>query len=60
MCVCGSLTLQHLVIHSLLTGDHQVKLVLTVLETFRSCLDALVALQHVQDAVLCISEDKLG
>lgn len=58
--MCAHLTLQHLVVHSLLAGDDQVELVLTVLKTLRSRLDALIALQHVQDAILCISEEKLS
>lgn len=50
------LTFYHLVIDSLFTGDDQVKLVLAVLESLRFRFDALVAVQHVQDAILCVSE----
>lgn len=51
------LTLQHLVIDPLLTGDDQVELVLAVLKALWFWFDALVAVQHVQDAVLCVSEE---
>lgn len=50
------LTLQHLIIDSLFTGDDQVKLVLAELEALWLCFDALVPVQHVQDAILCVSE----
>lgn len=45
---------QDLVIHSLLTGDDQIKLLFTALEPLRPGLDALVPLQHVQNTVLCV------
>lgn len=55
-----SLTLQHLVIDSLFAGDDQVKLILAVLKALWLQFDALVAVQHVQNAVLCVSEEQGG
>lgn len=52
-----NLTLYHLVIDSLFTGDDQVKPILAVLKTLRLCFNAFVAVQHVQNAVLCVSEE---
>lgn len=51
---CG-LTLQHLVIDSLFTGDDQVKFVFAVLKALWFWFNTLVAVQHVQDTILCIS-----
>lgn len=50
------LTLQHLVVDSLFTGDDQVKSVLAVLKALRLGFNSLIAVQHVQDAILCVSE----
>lgn len=55
--VIRSLTFYHLVIHSFFTGDDQVKLILAVLEALWFWFDAFVAVQHVQDAILCVSEE---
>lgn len=52
-----NLTLHHLVIDSLFTGDDQVEPVLAVLKALRLCFNAFVAVQHVQNAVLCVSEE---
>ena len=49
-------TFYHLVVDSLLTRDHDVELLGAVLESLRLGFDAPVSVQHVQDAVLCISE----
>lgn len=50
------LTLQHLVVDSLFTGDDEVKSVLAVLKALRLGFNSLIAVQHVQDAILCVSE----
>lgn len=52
-----NLTLYHLVIDSLFAGDDQVKPILAVLKALRLCFNAFVAVQHVQNAVLCVSEE---
>lgn len=50
------LTLQHLVVDPLFTGDDQVKSVLAVLKALGLGFNSLIAVQHVQDAILCVSE----
>lgn len=52
------LTLQHLVVHPLLTSNDQVKLLFAALEALRPRLNALIPLQHVQDPVLRVSEQQ--
>lgn len=54
------LTLQHLVVDSLFTGDDEVKSVLAVLKALWLGFNSLIAVQHVQDAILCVSEGGLG
>lgn len=44
--------LHHLVVHPLLAGEDHIELLRAVLEALRTGLDAPVAVQHVQDAVL--------
>lgn len=44
-----------MVVHSLLTGDDKVESVLAVLKSLWLGFDALVSVQHVQDAILCVS-----
>lgn len=55
--IMRSLTLQNLVIDSLFTCDDQVKLLLAALKALWLWFDALVAVQHVQDAILCVSKE---
>lgn len=54
--VSSCLTLQHLVVDSLFTGDDEVKSVLAALKALRLGFNSLIAVQHVQDAILCVSE----
>ena len=49
------LTFNNSVIYSLLGGEDDIKLFVSVLEAFRPAFDPPVPVQHVQDAILCVS-----